>query len=208
MSNIEKFVDVRNSKGLKFDDIWRIYDNQFNVLRDFAITLGDKYDVETFTESTSREINLSHSYSSNQIFVYINEVIQWKDKDYSETTPTRITLLHDRSYTDTVRVVIIRSNVLKTDIEEHQDKVNALYETCSKQLKDLYQSLYTEYEEHIQGLYKDLEGIYSLIMNNSISHRVDNDGLVITINGELKDSSNSYNENNEELIMVIPDDPT
>ena len=216
MSSIEEFVDVRNSQNLKFDDIWRIYDYQFNVLRDFMIHLGDKYEVEVFTGSSSKVLNLSHRYSSKQVFVYINEVIQWKDDDYEETASNKITLLHDRKTSDVIRVVIMRSNVLQADITDYANAVKKLYEEYSEQLEKLkdYSSRITEIEETL-GSSQNIDKI-DIDKNNILSDPRERNTVIDIVYEhddrikeleEIADVSRkqslSYDKSKEELQIII-----
>lgn len=164
-NNIEEFVDVRNSESLRFCDIWRIYDHQFSVLRNFINTMGDKYEVEEFTNSTSKVLELSHRYSSKQVFVYINEVIQWKDRDYEETSPNKITLLHERTTSDIIRVVIVKSNILQADITECEETLKNMLDGYSRKMEEMYQS-YLEKFQKLEEEYPKIVELVEILKNN------------------------------------------
>lgn len=105
--NLDSFTPIKNS-GKTWGEIFDTYDKQFNQLRDYLLSLSEKYSIETFTNTTNRVITLTGSYSKGQIIVYINNVIQWKDVDYQETSGNVITLLKDITPDDVVRVFIFQ----------------------------------------------------------------------------------------------------
>ena len=122
---IQEFSKV-TGKGYNFKQVFQIYDRQFEVLRDFLLTLGDKYVVEEIAPGISSEIRLQNKYASGQLFLYLNNVLQWKNVDYEEVTPTTLHLLFERNYSDELKVVIIRSNVLRSSIEAYINKLNSM----------------------------------------------------------------------------------
>lgn len=107
--DILSLKNVHDNRELTFRDIWKIYDEQFAAIRDFLINLGDRFYVESFSGSTDKILHLKHVYTKNQVQVYINGVIQWKNEDYIESSYNTITLLGKRSIKDDIRVVIINS---------------------------------------------------------------------------------------------------
>lgn len=149
---LKPFQSVDN-KGYSFSQVWKIYDAQFKQIYDFLVSLGDKYIVETIPKGTDNVINLSHAYTSNQIFVYINEVIQWKDIDYQETTSTSITLLKPREYEDNIKVIFIKSNTLTDNLENYikelQDKIQLITDTYNNAVKinNTFIELYNRLEQ-------------------------------------------------------------
>jgi hypothetical protein len=126
---IQEFTKVSESESLRFIDIWKIYDSQFEAIRNFLMTLGDKYVVEEFTGSTSKTLSLSHSYSSGQLFLYKNGAIQWKDTDYIETSSKVVTLVESRKTTDVIKVVVIQSNVLQVNVEYYVKQIQEIYDS-------------------------------------------------------------------------------
>lgn len=151
-----------NGNGYSFREIWKIYDEQFNILRDIILSLGDKYQVENFSGSDSKVITLNTPYNSNQVFVYCNGVLQWKDRDYRENSPTEIELLFDRKATDDVRIVTIKSNVIKNDLHQYLQDISSVVANAKEQY-DSARNL----ESRLVELYSSLQQTHSLYTNNS-----------------------------------------
>lgn len=111
------FKKVHEDRDLTFREIWKIYDKQFEAIRQFIMGLGDRFYVESFSGSTDKTLHLKHKYTKNQVQVYINGVIQWKDEDYIESSYNTITLLSERDKKDEIKVVIINSALSGKSIE-------------------------------------------------------------------------------------------
>ena len=156
-----------NGNGYSFREIWKIYDEQFNILRDIILSLGDKYHVENFSGSDDKVITLNTPYNSNQLFVYCNGVLQWKDRDYRENSPTEIELLFDRKATDDVRVVTIKSNVIKSDLHQYLKDISSVVANA----KEHYDSA-RNLESRLVELYSSLRQTHSLYTNNSTTSLV------------------------------------
>lgn len=156
-----------NGNGYSFREIWKIYDEQFNILRDIILSLGDKYQVENFSGSDNKVITLNTPYNSNQVFVYCNGVLQWKDRDYRENSPTEIELLFDRKATDDVRVVTIKSNVIKNDLHQYLQDISSVVANAKEQY-DSARNL----ESRLVELYSALQQTHSLYTNNSTASLV------------------------------------
>lgn len=156
-----------NGNGYSFKEIWKIYDEQFNILRDIILSLGDKYQVENFSGSDNKVITLNTPYNSNQVFVYCNGVLQWKDRDYRENSPTEIELLFDRKATDDVRVVTIKSNVIKNDLHQYLKDISSVVANAKEQ----YNSA-RNLESRLVELYSSLQQTHSLYTNNSTTSLV------------------------------------
>lgn len=156
-----------NGNGYSFREIWKIYDEQFNILRDIILSLGDKYQVENFSGSDNKVITLNTPYNSNQVFVYCNGVLQWKDRDYRENSPTEIELLFDRKATDDVRVVTIKSNVIKNDLHQYLQDISSVVANAKEQY-DSARNL----ESRLVELYSSLQQTHSLYTNNSTASLV------------------------------------
>jgi beta-lactamase superfamily II metal-dependent hydrolase len=156
-----------NGNGYSFKEIWKIYDEQFNILRDIILSLGDKYQVENFSGSDSKVITLNTPYNSNQVFVYCNGVLQWKDRDYRENSPTEIELLFDRKATDDVRIVTIKSNVIKNDLHQYLQDISSVVANAKEQY-DSARNL----ESRLVELYSSLQQTHSLYTNNSTASLV------------------------------------
>lgn len=156
-----------NGNGYSFREIWKIYDEQFNILRDIILSLGDKYQVENFSGSDNKVITLNTPYNSNQLFVYCNGVLQWKDRDYRENSPTEIELLFDRKATDDVRIVTIKSNVIKNDLHQYLQDISSVVANAKEQY-DSARNL----ESRLVELYSSLQQTHSLYTNNSTTSLV------------------------------------
>lgn len=156
-----------NGNGYSFREIWKIYDEQFNILRDIILSLGDKYQVENFSGSDNKVITLNTPYNSNQVFVYCNGVLQWKDRDYRENSPTEIELLFDRKATDDVRIVTIKSNVIKNDLHQYLQDISSVVANAKEQY-DSARNL----ESRLVELYSSLQQTHSLYTNNSTASLV------------------------------------
>ena len=156
-----------NGNGYSFKEIWKIYDEQFNILRDIILSLGDKYQVENFSGSDNKVITLNTPYNRNQVFVYCNGVLQWKDRDYRENSPTEIELLFDRKATDDVRVVTIKSNVIKNDLHQYLQDISSVVANAKEQY-DSARNL----ESRLVELYSSLQQTHSLYTNNSTASLV------------------------------------
>ena len=156
-----------NGNGYSFREIWKIYDEQFNILRDIILSLGDKYQVENFSGSDNKVITLNTPYNSSQVFVYCNGVLQWKDRDYRENSPTEIELLFDRKATDDVRIVTIKSNVIKNDLHQYLQDISSVVANAKEQY-DSARNL----ESRLVELYSSLQQTHSLYTNNSTASLV------------------------------------
>lgn len=156
-----------SGNGYSFKEIWKIYDEQFNILRDIILSLGDKYQVENFSGSDNKVITLNTPYNSNQVFVYCNGVLQWKDRDYRENSPTEIELLFDRKATDDVRIVTIKSNVIKNDLHQYLQDISSVVANAKEQY-DSARNL----ESRLVELYSSLQQTHSLYTNNSTASLV------------------------------------
>jgi len=156
-----------DGNGYSFKEIWKIYDEQFNILRDIVLSLGDKYQVDNVSGSDDKIITLDIPYNSNQVFVYFNGVLQWKDRDYRENSPTEIELLFDRKATDDLRIVTIKSNVIKEDLHQYLHDIDIVVRNAKEQY-DSARSL----ESRLVELYSALQQTHSLYTNNSTTSLV------------------------------------
>lgn len=103
-----------NVNQMNFRQIFEIYDNQFNSLREILLKLGDKFIAQTFTGSTNQLLTLENTFDvgKGQVFVFFNGVVQWVNENYEEETNQSIRLLFDRQETDEIKVVIVKSHFL------------------------------------------------------------------------------------------------
>lgn len=184
-----------NGNGYSFKEIWKIYDEQFNILRDIILSLGDKYQVENFSGSDNKVITLNTPYNSNQVFVYCNGVLQWKDRDYRENSPTEIELLFDRKATDDVRIVTIKSNVIKNDLHQYLQDISSVVANAKEQY-DSARNL----ESRLVELYSALQQTHSLYTNNSTSSLVTD---LTSLKSEYEKVSTSVNSLDKKLKDLI-----
>nr|DAQ48164.1 MAG TPA: hypothetical protein [Bacteriophage sp.] len=146
---LEQFKKI-NGNAYTFKEIWDIYDKQFTMIRDVLLSMGDKYVVETIPKSNDKTIKLTNKYTKNQLFLYVNGVIQWKDVNYKEIDGETIELLFDRDTQDDLRVVIIKSNVMADSISNYIDDLRSIVadaKKCygeSKSLEDRLVQLHSE----------------------------------------------------------------
>ena len=146
---LEQFKKI-NGNAYTFKEIWDIYDKQFTMIRDVLLSMGDKYVVETIPKSNDKTIKLKNKYTKNQLFLYVNGVIQWKDVNYKEIDGETIELLFDRDTQDDLRVVIIKSNVMADSISNYIDDLRSIVadaKKCygeSKSLEDRLVQLHSE----------------------------------------------------------------
>ena len=169
---IQEFSKV-TGKGYNFKQVFQIYDKQFEILRDFIISLGDKYIVEDIEPGISSEIKLKNRYASGQLFLYYNNVLQWKGTDYEEVTPTSLRILFERTFTDEIKVVIIKSNIFQYNLDSYVKKLNDMISE-SKNAYDKVQLItntLTEFWvslEQRRKLYTDddVEALASIVLNS------------------------------------------
>ena len=184
-----------NGNGYSFREIWKIYDEQFNILRDIILSLGDKYQVENFSGSDNKVITLNTPYNSNQLFVYCNGVLQWKDRDYRENSPTEIELLFDRKATDDVRIVTIKSNVIKNDLHQYLQDISSVVANAKEQY-DSARNL----ESRLVELYSALQQTHSLYTNNSTASLVTDLTRLKSEYDKVNTSVNSLDKKLKDLI--------
>ena len=121
---LDDFVDVaKDCKNMNFRQVWEVYDRQFATLKAAIESLGDKFVVEEFKGSDGPVFELSHGYEKGHTIVYVNDVIQWKDTDYTESSANTITLNNDLSPDDVIKVVIVLSCMLVNESDLIYSKV-------------------------------------------------------------------------------------
>lgn len=177
-----------NGGGYSFKEVWDIYDEQFNLIRDIILSLGDKYHVDNVSGSDEKIITLNTPYNSNQVFVYCNGVLQWKDRDYRENSSTEIELLFDRKASDDIRIVTIKTNVIKSDLRQYLQDINSI---C-KNAKENYDSA-RGLESRLVELYSSLQQTHSLYTNNRVDSLVE----------DLKNIKKEYEKNNTNFNTIL-----
>lgn len=184
---IQPFKKI-NGGGYSFKEVWDIYDEQFKVLRDIVLSLGDKYTVDNVSGSDDKVITLNTPYNSNQVFVYCNGVLQWKDRDYRENSSTEIELLFDRKATDDIRIVTIKTNVIKNDLQQYLQDINNI---C-KNAKEQYDSA-RGLESRLVELYSSIQQTHSLYTSNRVDSLVE----------DLKNIKKEYETNNTNFNSIL-----
>ena len=137
-------------QGFTFQKIFEIYDAQFETLRDFLVSLGDTFEVESFTGSTNKKITTNHEVAAGTTFVYKNNIILWLGEGYTITGKKGITL-SARASTDVIKVVIADTTLFKSGITEYLDSVR----TMAGSVEETYikaRNLYNAFEELFQRL--------------------------------------------------------
>lgn len=177
-----------NGGGYSFKEVWDIYDEQFNLIRDIILSLGDKYHVDNVSGSDEKIITLNTPYNSNQVFVYCNGVLQWKDRDYRENSSNEIELLFDRKASDDIRIVTIKTNVIKSDLQQYLQDINSI---C-KNAKENYDSA-RGLESRLVELYSSLQQTHSLYTNNRVDSLVE----------DLKNIKKEYDKNNTNFNTIL-----
>ena len=177
-----------NGGGYSFKEVWDIYDEQFTLIRDIILSLGDKYHVDNVSGSDEKIITLNTQYNSNQVFVYCNGVLQWKDRDYRENSSTEIELLFDRKASDDIRIVTIKTNVIKSDLQQYLQDINSI---C-KNAKENYDSA-RGLESRLVELYSSLQQTHSLYTNNRVDSLVE----------DLKNIKKEYEKNNPNFNTIL-----
>lgn len=177
-----------NGGGYSFKEVWDIYDEQFSLIRDIILSLGDKYLVNNVSGSDEKIITLNTPYNSNQVFVYCNGVLQWKDRDYRENSSTEIELLFDRKASDDIRIVTIKTNVIKSDLQQYLQDINNI---C-KNAKENYDSA-RGLESRLVELYSSLQQTHSLYTNNRVDSLVE----------DLKNIKKEYDKNNTNFNIIL-----
>lgn len=177
-----------NGGGYSFKEVWDIYDEQFTLIRDIILSLGDKYHVDNVSGSDEKIITLNTPYNSNQVFVYCNGVLQWKDRDYRENSSTEIELLFDRKASDDIRIVTIKTNVIKSDLQQYLQDINNI---C-KNAKENYDSA-RGLESRLVELYSSLQQTHSLYTNNRVDSLVE----------DLKNIKKEYDKNNTNFNIIL-----
>lgn len=178
---ISELIPVKG-QNYTFNKVFEIYDAQFEMLRDYLLTLGDTVLTETFTGSTESVITTANTFNEGGVIVYKNDGILWRDEDYTvdESTNT-ITLSVNRSSDDVIRVLILKSNFLQTSIasyittlENQINKSEAVYNKAanlSSMLTEMKLRLdqkiddYNREKDSVEGLVDDLDLRMTQVLN-------------------------------------------
>ena len=114
--------------------------------------------------------------------------IQWKDRDYRENSSTEIELLFDRKASDDIRIVTIKTNVIKSDLQQYLQDINNI---C-KNAKENYDSA-RGLESRLVELYSSLQQTHSLYTNNRVDSLVE----------DLKNIKKEYDKNNTNFNTIL-----
>ena len=184
---LEQFKKI-NGNAYSFKEIWDIYDKQFTMIRDVLLSMGDKYVVETIPKSDDKTKKLMNKYTKNQLFLYVNGVIQWKDVNYKEIDGETIELLFDRDTQDDLRVVIIKSNVMADSISNYMDDLRSIVadaKKCYGESKSLEDKLVQLHSELVQ------------------QHSIYSQGKLDSVLEDLKNLKNDYMEYRTNVLNLV-----
>lgn len=122
---LEEFEKPNPKPGDTWKELFGVYDRNFEKLHNFLITLGTNYNVETFRNCTSKVIKLEHDYvpGNNQLMVFVDGAVQWKNDDYREAGSRSIVFIKDLDVKSEVRVVIIESYSTYLEVKDMVEKI-------------------------------------------------------------------------------------
>lgn len=139
----DDFVEVaKDCRDMSFRQVWEVYDKQFKALKQAVQNMGDKFVVEEFKGDDGPELTLSHTFQKGHTIVYVNDVIQWKDTDYEETSNRTISLKMDLVPEDTIKVVVVLSSMLVNESDLVYTKVEDIVN------KRIYEIVYDILKKH------------------------------------------------------------
>lgn len=178
---ISELIPVKG-QNYTFNKVFEIYDAQFEMLRDYLLTLGDTVLTETFTGSTDSVITTSNTFNEGGVIVYKNDGILWREEDYLlDVSENKITLLVYREENDIIRVLILQSNFLQTSIasyietlENQIHKSEAVYNKAVN-LSSMFTEMklrldqkiddYNREKDSVEGLVNDLDLRMTQVLN-------------------------------------------
>lgn len=155
-----------------FKTLFSQINDNFDKLKDYLATLGDKILTESFSGSTDSIITFSNIYtpSKHNLLVFYNGVIQWSPDNYEEVSSNSIRLKFDRSVSDEIRIVIIRSNLIEQDLSGYLVQLTELVNSSKESLTEvrtalnraelLNTSLITKMQE-LSAMYEDIKRMYN-----------------------------------------------
>ncbi len=155
-----------------FKTLFSQINDNFNKLKDYLATLGDKILIESFSGSTDSIITFSNIYTpgKHNLLVFYNGVIQWSPDNYEEVSSNSIRLKFDRSVSDEIRIVIIRSNLIEQDLSGYLVQLTELVNSSKESLTEvrtalnraelLNTSLITKMQE-LSAMYEDIKRMYN-----------------------------------------------
>lgn len=110
-----------NPDEITFRGLVERYDAQFEAIKEFLITLGDKIVVETFTGSTQQEIELQNTYNVDcgQIFLFVNGEARFSGDSFEETSMQSIRLLFPRQTSDEIKAVIFKTSLVSSGLNKY-----------------------------------------------------------------------------------------
>lgn len=155
-----------------FKTLFSQINDNFDKLKDYLSTLGDKILTESFSDSTDSIITFSNIYTpgKHNLLVFYNGVIQWSPDNYEEVSSNSIRLKFDRSVSDEIRIVIIRSNLIEQDLSGYLVQLTELVNSSKESLTEvrtalnraelLNTSLTTKMQE-LSAMYEDIKRMYN-----------------------------------------------
>lgn len=155
-----------------FKTLFSQINDNFDKLKDYLVTLGDKILTESFSNSTDSIITFSNIYTpgKHNLLVFYNGVIQWSPDNYEELSSNSIRLKFDRSVSDEIRIIIIRSNLIEQDLSGYLVQLTELVNSSKESLTEvrtalnraelLNTSLTTKMQE-LSTIYEDIKRMYT-----------------------------------------------
>lgn len=187
---LERFEKPDLTKTTEWGKIFEVYNQNFDKLYDFLVTLGTNYNVESFS-NVSRDITLSHSYvpGNNQLLVFVDGAVQWCNVDYKESGSNSITMLKDVDASSEVRVIVVESFSTYTDTSEFVEKIRNIYNDAVV-LKDDAKSIYLNVVDLYQKVMKEMSKAGAETAN--IQQMLDNISRLASEAEKAKDDSKAY----------------
>ena len=161
-----------------FSQIFNIYDNQFEELRNYLLSLGDTFVIETFTNKNVFYVETEEDFKSGSILVYKNESLQVRGTDYNDSTPNRITFTTKLVATDVVKVIIIKANILQDGFDSYleiiEQKIAEVREigTRVQNLSNLFEEYHTRLDQKIANYNREKYLIEDLMSGYNSKYRV------------------------------------
>ena len=139
---------------MTFGEIFSIYDENFEKMRDAFDREGDKIYQEEPVKTGSNTVRFERgfSYGKNQLIVFYNGAIQFTPEDYIQLDEHRIRFTFDISDDDEIHGIII-------EVSQEANSTASLYREMQAYYNDMKEVL-NNYKSELEALYsnmKDLE---------------------------------------------------
>lgn len=161
-----------DSATMNFKQLFSEIDENFDIIKNYLTTLGDKILTETLTGSTDKIVTFSNTYSpgKHNLLVFYNGAPQWAPDHYTERSANSILLNFDRLETDEIRVVIIRSNLIEQDMSGYLVQLTELVNSSKSALTEVRTALnkaetlsstLTNQMTELSAMYEDIKRMYN-----------------------------------------------